>query len=333
MNQVTTPATDGAALFAHSAQEVVSYLTKTTRLPSWSVSRLADTQQVHLHADGSGLLQPGMRVAWQDTFCRRMVGGAANVVLDSTLDPAYNDLPDVPAIRAYAGTPLAAPDGELFGILCGVSAQPLSDDQRVDAALLRLFGELLAAQLVTSRRLDLAVSDARIAQGSAETDALTGLLNRRGWDLAMAEAQARVDAYGDLVSVAVLDLDGLKTINDAQGHAAGDALLRRAADVLAKSVRNTDRLARYGGDEFTLILNGANDPQREARVADLVAALAAAGIEASAGSAAARPSEFGMVEAFGAADAAMYVSKRERRSRRDASGSDGPQQATGSLSP
>ncbi|MFS3129043.1 diguanylate cyclase domain-containing protein [Nocardioides sp. Bht2] len=333
MSHVVTPATDGATLFARSAQEVVSYLTRTTRLPSWSVSRLADTQQVHLHADGSGLLLPGMQVAWQDTFCRRMVGGAANVVRDSTLDPNYSDLPDVPAIRAYAGTPLAAPDGELFGVLCGVSDQPLSDEQSLDADLLRLFGDLLAAQLVTSRRLDLAVSDARIAQGSAETDALTGLLNRRGWDLAMAEAQARVDSYGDRVGVAVLDLDGLKTINDEDGHAAGDALLRRAAQVLSGSVRSTDRLARYGGDEFTLILNEATDAQREKRVNELVAALAAAGIAASAGSSAARPSDFGLVEAFGAADAAMYRSKRSRRSARDAASADGPEQAAGSLSP
>lgn len=316
MNQVITPATDGAALFAQSAHDVVAYLTRTTRLPSWSVSRLADTQQVHLHTDGTDLLQPGMQVAWQETFCRKMVGGAANVVPDSTLDPAYRDLPAVPAIRAYAGTPLAAPDGELFGVLCGVSEKPLEDARDVDASLLALLGELLAAQLVTSRRLDLAVSDARIAQGTAETDALTGLLNRRGWDLALAEAQARVDAYGDLIGVAVLDLDGLKQVNDEQGHGAGDELLQRAAKVLAGSVRRSDRVARYGGDEFTLLLSGATDAQREARVAQIVAALAGEGIAASAGSAAARPSELTLVQAFHDADAAMYRNKRERRSAR-----------------
>jgi len=89
----------------------------------------------------------------------------------------------------------------------------------------------------------------------ARRDLLTGLLNRR----AMGEALTEVAASGSPVAVIAIDLDHFKEVNDAEGHAAGDALLRAAAARLPLAVRGGDLIARIGGDEFAVFLIGVGD--------------------------------------------------------------------------
>jgi diguanylate cyclase (GGDEF)-like protein len=104
----------------------------------------------------------------------------------------------------------------------------------------------------------------------ASRDPLTGLLNRRAFGDRM---QQELERNGDLSRIAllVLDLDGLKRINDTEGgHAAGDAALQLCADVMASSIRATDGAYRLGGDEFAVILEGASDVDA-VRVADRIA--------------------------------------------------------------
>ena len=86
------------------------------------------------------------------------------------------------------------------------------------------------------------------------TDELTGLPNRRRWDDELSRELGRARRYDKVMSLAMLDLDGFKGFNDSQGHPAGDALLRAVAKAWAEAVRATDLLARYGGDEFAVLL-------------------------------------------------------------------------------
>jgi diguanylate cyclase (GGDEF)-like protein/PAS domain S-box-containing protein len=93
----------------------------------------------------------------------------------------------------------------------------------------------------------------------SETDSLSGLLNRRSlYDTLkrayMLRSRARDKGYKAEFSLILFDIDNFKTINDTFGHLAGDAVIRHIADVLDESIRTTDTLFRYGGDEFLLLL-------------------------------------------------------------------------------
>ncbi len=92
----------------------------------------------------------------------------------------------------------------------------------------------------------------------SSTDALTGLLNRRGFEHHLFLMLARARRYGETGVLAIADLDGFKAINDSYGHGAGDALLRCAAETLQDAVRESDVVARLGGDEFATLLVNTN---------------------------------------------------------------------------
>lgn len=101
------------------------------------------------------------------------------------------------------------------------------------------------------------------------TDKLTGLLNKRWWDeLAPREAAQALRTGSDL-AILLVDLDRFKRVNDTCGHAVGDVTLRNAARVLAGTVRSGDAAVRFGGDEFLLVLHGA-DARGAERVAETV---------------------------------------------------------------
>lgn len=101
----------------------------------------------------------------------------------------------------------------------------------------------------------------------AVTDPLTGLLNRRGIEIALGQALAaarRHDEHGVLISI---DLDGFKFVNDSCGHAVGDRVLKQVARLLVEGTRGTDHAGRIGGDEFIVLLTrvAGDDGLRRAR--------------------------------------------------------------------
>jgi diguanylate cyclase (GGDEF)-like protein len=310
-------ATTDLETFAVSAERVVDYLRTHTRLTDWSVSRVDGGEQVHLHVSGDDLLHVGDRVLWEDTFCRRMLAGAAHVVADSQLDPDYAELPAAADVRSYAGFPIVEGDGSLFGTLCGTGAEPLHSTDEVDARLLALFSELLSAQLRLVRSAATHQQSAVAATALANTDGLTGLISRRGWDLITAQAEERVTALGDLGGVVMIDLDGLKAVNDADGHQAGDRLLRTAGEALRTAARPGDFVARYGGDEFVVYVEGVPVADLDAVAQRYADALAAAGVGASVGAAPVVPAEGDgcVARALAQADALMYAAKSAHKGR------------------
>ena len=102
-----------------------------------------------------------------------------------------------------------------------------------------------------------------LLQRISVTDPLTGLANRRLLDKRLREELARVDRYNHPLTLMLLDLDGLKTVNDRKGHEAGDNAIRAVARTLQKTCRSTDLAARFGGDEFAIL--APNITELEAR--------------------------------------------------------------------
>jgi two-component system, cell cycle response regulator len=91
----------------------------------------------------------------------------------------------------------------------------------------------------------------------AETDALTGLPNRRVYEQRMAKAAEEASGGGDPVGVLVIDLDRFKLVNDGYGHPVGDQVLQQVSARMAAALRDTDLLARVGGEEFVVLAHGA----------------------------------------------------------------------------
>ena len=114
-------------------------------------------------------------------------------------------------------------------------------------------------------------------QHLADHDALTGLFNRRRFDAELERALAHARRFGTGGAVLALDLDGFKFVNDALGHAAGDSLVIRLAGTLQRTLRETDVVARSGGDEFTVILPGLDEREACVVAEKLLSAIRRAG--------------------------------------------------------
>ncbi len=116
-------------------------------------------------------------------------------------------------------------------------------------------GEISSRTLERSLRYALKLGDTLEAlRRLATRDQLTGLLNRREFDRILAEEEERWQRFGHPVALVLIDIDRFKSINDTHGHQIGDGVLREVARRLAESVRSVDRVARFGGEEFALIV-------------------------------------------------------------------------------
>lgn len=161
-------------------------------------------------------------------------------------------------------------------------------------------------------------------QREARTDTLTGLANRRAIEERLQEETERTDRYRRPMAVFVVDVDGLKSVNDRFGHAAGDALLRELAVRLRWAVRSTDYIGRVGGDEFVVICP-ETDSDTAAILAEALALRAKRGpvpdyddvsISVSVGWAVRSPGDDEeAIAVLGAADARLYAGREQTRSR------------------
>jgi diguanylate cyclase (GGDEF)-like protein len=206
--------------------------------------------------------------------------------------------------------PLTA-SGERFGTL-ELVGDSFSKEQRMNAAS-------LAAHAVV------ALENARLhdmVERQALVDGLTGLANRRAASDALHAEAARAERLGTPLSIVLADLDEFKDVNDAHGHAVGDAVLRAFAEVLRETLRESDIAGRWGGEEFLLLLPGA-DEEGAAQLAERVRiAVAERGIPAASGLRV--TASFGVAEYAGetnteelvvAADGALYRAKRAGKDR------------------
>jgi diguanylate cyclase (GGDEF)-like protein len=196
--------------------------------------------------------------------------------------------------------------------------------QRILYAALGSFGFLVLVGLLFGGPILRTLGDFRRVASQATTDSLTGLANRWTFDEELALEWRRAERVGDPLALILLDIDNFKTINDTQGHQAGDEVLRKVGEVLAASVRQIDLAARYGGEEFAVVvpeadLDGALDLAERLRKA-----LETEEIELQNGTRLSVTASFGAAvkgdlpgseKLVAAADKALYEAKRAGKNR------------------
>ena len=287
--------------FGAAARAALAYLHERLGLELWIAFRLEGGEVVvddvvHAGAD----IAPGHLLALARTLSA--TGRAAG-------EPVASRLPGL-AVRVAAPIPGERP-GPPSGFVCGlapISAGPADEDE---AKLVELLAEVLGGLLATARRAHEAGERAERAEEEARTDALTGVASRRSWTRIMEREEARSRRYGHPASVVSIDLDDLKQVNDTIGHAAGDELLRRAAEAIMSATRQNDVVARLGGDEFG-VLAFESDEGAAAALSDRIAtALERRGIQASVGVSTRSP-DGTLDDTWREADEAMYAEKRAR---------------------
>lgn len=190
--------------------------------------------------------------------------------------------------------------GRAMGVLKVYSGSPdfFTDEHiQVISLLAGMIGTALARADLLQRLSEQAV-----------TDELTGLPNRRGWYDHLTSVLAKARRTGAPVSVIALDVDGLKRVNDQSGHAAGDRLLREVTSRWSAALRESDLLGRLGGDEFGVILDGADATAASDVVARLTAGLR--GEHTAAAGVATWDGEEDETSLLSRADEAMYRQKR-----------------------
>lgn len=183
----------------------------------------------------------------------------------------------------------------------------------------------LFARIETQLSLKYAVRDALENARLANTDHLTGIYNRRFFMNSGNREFGRTRIRGGEMSVIMLDIDDFKSINDRLGHDVGDRAIRELASRIAVNLRSNDIPARYGGDEFVILLPGTGPGEASAVAEKIRAIVASCSFDAggaadltfttSAGVSSYRPGSASFDEILKEADAMLYVSKTEGRNR------------------
>ncbi len=219
------------------------------------------------------------RLQRSESRFRELADRSPDVVFSLSRLPDAHFVYQSPSFERITGIPVAAvvADSRVFARAYGAAGRAEMDDliagrdfrprrdipfRRVDGTLgvfeLHVVKTPVGAQGTARDVTEIRALQAQLAE-QAMRDPLTGLANRRLLDELLGQAIGRINRSGTHLTVAVLDLDGFKSVNDTHGHDAGDAVLRTMAARLQTAVRDADVVARYGGDEFVVVSEGADD--------------------------------------------------------------------------
>ncbi|PPT93389.1 diguanylate cyclase [Xanthomonas theicola] len=281
-----------------------------------------------------------LSTARDDSFCGHAILAPQQVlvVADAAVDPrfAFNRLVTEAGVRFYAGAPLVSSEGLAVGALCVLDRRPRSLEPEQVVALQALSRQVM--QLIELRRTSHALAwqlrerdwyEQQLAQyqssleslnadllEQSRTDPLTGLLNRRAFATALMVNAEVAQMSASPLSVALLDLDYFKNINDLHGHDKGDAVLLALADMLRMQAPPGSLVARYGGEEFAVLLPGmdARQAMLECEALRQETSLLQLGVPltASIGVAALQPPE-SAEQLLKRTDLALYQAKRAGR--------------------
>lgn len=204
-----------------------------------SINWITEDKQIMKARQGLDLTETPRNVA----FCNITIRQCDVLVIEDTHDDMrVRDYPLVtgpPFLRSYIGAPLTTADGYNLGTICAFGPRPRKFTAR-DVRVITKCAELVMNQLEL--------------RGQANRDFLTAVANRRSFVAALDNEMARLRRSRGTASVAFLDIDFFKRVNDTHGHPTGDRVLREFAEVVVAQSRQNDLVARLGGEEFAVLL-------------------------------------------------------------------------------
>ncbi|MCK7593689.1 sensor domain-containing diguanylate cyclase [Pseudomarimonas salicorniae] len=268
-----------------TVEAVAELISPAAPMGLWMVTKVEGEQWIPLAIrDRRYGFARGATFAWRSTPCVHMVSGEGPCVSgDVSAEPVYAGcaLQQHFGFGAYLGYPIHDGRGELFGTVCGFHPEALDLDESALLPRLAAAAQVITTYLAHEELIEDTRRRAERAELESRTDPMTGVLNRRGWELAMEQEQARIARTGSSAAVVLVDLDGLKRLNDSEGHDAGDAVIRRLARVLSTQIRARDVVGRLGGDEFAMLLGGIEHNVAAQVVERIRAALSSARVEST----------------------------------------------------
>ena len=224
-------------------EKIINLVQKTLRVPMCAISLIDQDRQWFKARRGLDVAETPRDIS----FCTHAIEKTEPfIVRDAQEDETFKDNPLVtgaPHIRSYAGIPLKTPDGYNIGTLCAIDTEPRAfPPHEID--ILESFSKVVLDQLELRQ--------------IAATDALTGALSRRAWFNEAKLEVERADRYGRPLSMAIIDIDHFKEVNDVYGHPAGDTVIQGLAEVASGEIREHDAFGRFGGEEFVLLFPETN---------------------------------------------------------------------------
>ena len=253
-------------LFYTPIEERFERITRVARralqVPVAAITLLNEEKQWFKSAAGWGISE----LPRAHSICQFTIQENRLLTIANTLDdPRTAQSPIVvsaPRFRAYAGHPLVDQHNNLAGTFCVFALQPrdfTAADRQTIADLAAMSQRELLSDHLTDAHSAL-TSKLSVARREAMMDPLTRLWNRRGASVLLKSALTAADHRGMPLTLALLDLDNFKRINDSYGHQIGDEVLRKVASRLIGAVRNNDAVCRIGGDEFLIVMVDTDAP-------------------------------------------------------------------------
>ncbi|WP_280187817.1 sensor domain-containing diguanylate cyclase [Delftia sp. PS-11] len=235
---------------------MLQMLEEATQLASTyltTVDEAKGVQQVLFARNAQQMQIPeGLVVPWGDTLCKRAIDEGRMYTPDVGQCWGDSEAARELGIRTYASAPVRFSDGRLYGTLCAASDKPMPVGLEAQS-MLSLFAKILSERLEREQLIVTLKQRNQELAAMALLDPLTGVPNRRCLTEELQRLIARCARSQEWVVVGFVDMDHFKRVNDVYGHDAGDALLCAMSERLTASVRSSDMLARFGGDEFVLI--------------------------------------------------------------------------------
>nr|WP_306266063.1 sensor domain-containing diguanylate cyclase [Pararhizobium sp. IMCC3301] len=226
-------------------EKIVTLVEQVLQVPICAVSLVDRDRQWFKARRGLGVCETARDIS----FCTHAIQSTEPyIVRDALQNPLFAHNPLVtgePHIRSYAGVPLQTSEGYVVGTLCAIDTKAREFPPQ-EIEILKNFTKVVVDELELRK--------------IASTDVLSGALSRRAW---MEKAKAEVKRsirYDRPLSLMIMDIDHFKSVNDTYGHAAGDVVIKKLAELAQNSIRETDSFGRYGGEEFVLLLPETSTP-------------------------------------------------------------------------